>query len=180
MKIYLTVGLMVIAQTNAMDWHPRYQFRRFNPRDSTVRPIDTSRLNYSLHEEIQNNDPMRVKLATIQAILRKGGDVNAPDFNGNTPLMNACIWGNPDVIKVLLNHPKIKVNVINAQPGSAPMTALIYASIYAKIEAINCLINDESLDLDVASQGKKMLEFAYYPDPISPRWEEFLPKKGLK
>jgi len=182
MKKYLILGLIVVAQSNAMVYHSRfpYYLRPFNPQDG-VRPIDKSRLNYSLHEEINNNDPIGVKLATILAILKQGADVNAPDSNGNTPLMNACIGGNPEVIKILLNHRfQVNVNAINHQPGAAPVTALIYAAIYGKMAAISCLLADQSLDLEVASQGKKMLEFAQYPDPLNPQWKELLPKKRLK
>ena len=48
---------------------------------------------------------MHARIASIAAALIEfGADVNAQDKRGTTALMNATLWGRPDVLRVLLDH----------------------------------------------------------------------------
>ena len=64
----------------------------------------------------------KVDAATIQALQKAGGDINAVDSTGETALMNASTIGAASVIRVLLARGA-KVDIVDPDGDSALMTA---------------------------------------------------------
>jgi ankyrin repeat protein len=56
---------------------------------------------------------------TVERLIGEGADVNAPDVNGNTPLMMAAIYGHPESARYLINAGA-KVDVATAD-GRTPL-----------------------------------------------------------
>ncbi len=71
---------------------------------------------WTLHEAASAGDLSRVK-----ELLHKGYDVNDLDEKGYTPLRCAINAGNDTMIKFLLNHPNIDVNLPSSKDGWTPL-----------------------------------------------------------
>eukprot|EP01114_Cavostelium_apophysatum_P012722 TRINITY_DN2910_c0_g1_i1.p1 TRINITY_DN2910_c0_g1~~TRINITY_DN2910_c0_g1_i1.p1 ORF type:complete len:655 (-),score=195.25 TRINITY_DN2910_c0_g1_i1:52-2016(-) len=54
----------------------------------------------------------------LETLINKGVDINAQNYLGETPLMQACSRGNESAVQFLLNH-KAKVNLTNGKGESA-------------------------------------------------------------
>ena len=50
-------------------------------------------------------------LSTVEALLQAGADPSIKDRKGSTPLHFAARRGNDEIVKVLLKHPKVKIDV---------------------------------------------------------------------
>ena len=59
-------------------------------------------------------------LNTVNVLLERGADPSGKDKNGSTPLHFAARRGNEEIVKVLLEHPKVCVNVIDGS-GKTPL-----------------------------------------------------------
>ena len=59
-------------------------------------------------------------LTTVNVLLERGADPSVKDKNGSTPLHFAARRGNEEIVKVLLEHPKVCVNVIDGS-GKTPL-----------------------------------------------------------
>ena len=59
-------------------------------------------------------------VSRTQALLAQGLDPNAQDGWGLTPLMVAAAWGHQGVVKVLLGHPDINLEVRDVGGGTPP------------------------------------------------------------
>ena len=49
---------------------------------------------------------------------------NIPSDDGNTPLMEAIKWKNKDILKILLNCPRVDLNLLDKDGNSAVMKAI--------------------------------------------------------
>src|SRR2546425_378857 len=78
-RIYCSVSIAIVATTLA------YAAK------------NDSALNDELFRAIRANDS-----AAVEALLRRGAQVNSKDEDGATPLMHASINGDPGLVKVLL------------------------------------------------------------------------------
>ena len=75
---------------------------------------------------------------TIKSVLLTNNfDINREDFRGATALHYAAEMGDVEMIKIILNQPKARINVKTLDMGSTP---LMIAAGSDKIEAVNYLI----------------------------------------
>ena len=73
------------------------------------------------------------------SLLAKGIDVNSKDDKGMTALMEACIFGETDIVKVLLEHEAD----VDATDDSGKK-ALMHAALFEEFGIIRLLIKDEA------------------------------------
>ncbi len=59
-------------------------------------------------------------LSTVDLLLERGADPSIKGKNGSTPLHFAARRGNEEIVKVLLEHPKVNVNVTDGS-GKTPL-----------------------------------------------------------
>ncbi|MBP5427217.1 MAG: ankyrin repeat domain-containing protein [Clostridiales bacterium] len=76
-------------------------------------------------------------------------DVNKAAYNGDTALHRACIDGTAEMVKELLLHPDIKVNIANSEK----FTALHLACIKGDLKKVEYLLKHP--DIDINANGKK-------------------------
>lgn len=63
----------------------------------------------------------------VKALVKAGADINGKDANGNTPLCNAALVGNPARVRTLLGVKGIRVN----EPGEYGESALFKSNVPA-------------------------------------------------
>lgn len=84
-------------------------------------------------------------LARVCAILAAGGDVNAKDHNGWTPLHEACVAKSVSCVKALLDHSPATVDLL-ATGGDALLTPLHEAADSNDVEVSRALLEFARLD----------------------------------
>jgi len=98
--------------------------------------------------------------ATIEKLLAAGADANAAVTEGETALMTASRTGNPDAVKILLDHGA----AVNAKESWHGETALMWAAAEGHPEAVKMLIeHGASVDADrtrTNGLGKRLLSRA--------------------
>jgi ankyrin repeat protein len=72
-------------------------------------------------------------------LLEHGANVNAPDVDGNTALMNAASFGYLNLVRLFVEHGA-NVNVAATVAGYTGYTALIYASERGHVNAVRYFI----------------------------------------
>jgi Ankyrin repeats (3 copies) len=109
------------------------------------------------------------KLLPFVELIRASGNVNEKDKNQTTILIEACClhsayWnGFPNLVKLLLSHPRILVN----EKDRMETTALMWAAFYGFDEVIGLLINDLGIDLLVNNQWQKAIDHLKSPETKS-------------
>ncbi len=93
-------------------------------------------------------------ISLIQKLIVLGADVNLCNNSGSTPLMYACRHSNedskPEVVDILLAHPKIDVNIKNDGEGmNAFEYACSYVSTTSSIETVKKLLQHPQIDVNV-------------------------------
>lgn len=78
----------------------------------------------------------------VQSLLNLGENINASDFNGNTPLLHATFAKNYPMVQFLVNH-QANINLGNIS-GQTPLEAAVYSG---NIDMVQFFIN-KSADLD--------------------------------
>lgn len=106
---------------------------------SSKRADMTDATNLSLlHIAVKEHD-----LETINALIKKGADVNAADHDGETPLHLAVISNHPDIVKLLLDegaNPDASMT-----DGTSPLT---FAIEYDSFEIANILLTNTKKPAD--------------------------------
>ena len=85
----------------------------------------------------------------VEALARRGADVNLTLFDGTSPLCHAAFKGNIEVLKRLLQAPGILVD----QRSGKQATALFYAAREGQKEAVELLLA-KGADLDIADENQ--------------------------
>jgi ankyrin repeat protein len=85
-------------------------------------------------------------LGIIEALVRRGADLNGEDYSQNTPLIEAANGGHIDVVKFLLKQPGINVNA--ADMGGE--TALYIAAEKGYLEIVMLLVGCSDIDINKA------------------------------
>lgn len=80
------------------------------------------------------------KLGEVEALLNAGIDARTTNPEGETPLHTACIRGNPDIIRVLLEHGG-DPNARATSPASLEMTPLTWCAYAGYTDAVRALVN---------------------------------------
>lgn len=80
---------------------------------------------------VDRDDPM-----TVTDLLTRGFDPNAASEQGQTALYLALKGGSPKVVKVLMQHPALKVDLAN----SAGETPLMIAALRGEVDAMKQLM----------------------------------------
>lgn len=80
--------------------------------------------------------------------------------NASTFLISAILWhskerNNLDIIKLILEQPRININQISNSNSESNSTALLTAINYSKIDIIDLLINENNININ--QQGKNWL-----------------------
>ena len=85
----------------------------------------------------------------VEALARRGADVNLTLFDGTPPLCYAAFKGNIEVLKRLLQAPGVLVD----QRSGKQATALFYAAQEGQKEAVELLLA-KGADLDIADENQ--------------------------
>jgi hypothetical protein len=95
-------------------------------------------------------------LGVIKALLKRGADLNAEDFDQNTPLIEATNEGHTDVVKFLLGQPGINVNAVDI----GTQTALYIAAEKGYLEMVMLLAGRSDIDINKAYDDNGALRTA--------------------
>ena len=116
-------------------------------------------------------DARRGYYRLIQFLLDQGADVNAQDNDGNCPLVIANIYGFRDISELLLNHPKLDVNI----KDNNGMTLIDYAAVAGWYDGCAVLIDKGAKVIDLNRTLKIIddtyknhcaLNFPFYPEKL--------------
>lgn len=108
------------------------------------------------------------RLQIAEALIAAGAKVDAADFSGWTPLMNASVEGQTEIVSLLLNHgadPNIRIMSKGLSKKNKGETALILAARNAQAEVASLLI-EAGADVNMDS--------ALGASPLSSSIEAFL------
>ena len=135
-------------------------------------------VGYSLLPSVQESEPPSMPLAgvisaaelgdclTLQQFIDDGGDVNATDAAGNTPLSHAVYNGNVDCVDLLLANPAVDVNCADAY-GYTPLFWAVYKK---RTDCVRKLLSCHGIDVNRADvEGYSPLFWAVrcgYPEGV--------------
>lgn len=99
----------------------------------------------------------------VEELISLGAEINGKDeFNGYTPLINAIIGNNIEIIRLLMNSGASVTSV--DENGKTP---LIYAIINNNIEAMKILLNNINVNINKAyDPGERPIDYAFEQDNI--------------
>jgi ankyrin repeat protein len=87
----------------------------------------------------------RGNLGGVRDLLQAGANVNAKDSNGDTALHCASVYGRVEVVRELLQHNKVDVNLRRIYDGS---TVLLIASQNGHLEIVRELLQNNKVDVN--------------------------------
>lgn len=93
------------------------------------------------------------RLEIVEALIAAGAKVDTADFSGWTPLMNASVEGQTEIVSLLLKHgadPNIRIMPKGLSKEDKGETALILAARNAQVEVASLLI-EAGADVDMDS-----------------------------
>jgi len=85
----------------------------------------------------------------LQALLTSGADVNAVNERGSTPLIEASLRGNNDVVTTLLQHPLIQINI----QDNGSDTALHHASAKGHNDVVTTLLQHPLIQINIKNEA---------------------------
>jgi hypothetical protein len=89
----------------------------------------------------------------VEALIEAGAEIDIRDKRGATPLMLACLFGNLDVVKLLLvHHADLEAR---DKEGWRPIN---YASYGGRIDAAKVLVVEEGASIDIKDKRRKISE----------------------
>lgn len=102
--------------------------------------IDVCQLNYNY---IRNAAPIIIasecgNLKIVEALILHGANINDTDINNRNSLMKASIYGNIDIIKLLLSK---NINIYEKNNNNNA-TAILYASLHSQKEVVQLLLSN--------------------------------------
>lgn len=94
-----------------------------------------------LEAAIKNND-----IEAIQQFLQDADvNPNRSSESGFAPLHDACFFGRPDIVKCLINDPRVDVNNADNGKGKTPFNI---ACEKGETEVVKLLLHDERVDIN--------------------------------
>ncbi|KAH6910808.1 ankyrin repeat-containing domain protein [Coprinopsis sp. MPI-PUGE-AT-0042] len=95
---------------------------------------------------LPSTDKTEDRFATVARLLLgcRFTDVNAADSSGETALMIAAAKGKDQLVSLLLEHPKIRVNMSNPADGAS---ALFRAAVYGKETCVALILQHNDLNM---------------------------------
>ena len=97
----------------------------------------------------------------VEALIKKGANIYDTDANGINTLMRASIYGNTDVIKLLLSK---KINIHEKNLFCNNSTAILYASLHSQKEPIQLLLSEGASIHDRTINGVSCFTATYNND----------------
>jgi len=96
-----------------------------------------------------------VSVTMAEYLVSKGGDVNAKAFDGSTPLHEACLDGNVEVVRYFLQK-----NAAVDEKGPMKMTPVMMAAKKGSVETVKLLVMNGASIKSRDSMGRTVLEVA--------------------
>ncbi len=87
----------------------------------------------------------------VTDLLKKGAYINVRDKDGRTPLMRACMRGNFEVAKALLENNDLEIDIVNEKDNRG-WTPLMFACWRDDVETAKLLI-DNKADVNAATKA---------------------------
>jgi ankyrin repeat protein len=117
----------------------------------------------NISQIIRDKDIAKIR----ELVADKTFDINQKDIDGYTPLITACSMGHLEIVKELLKHPNLNINMNDG--SEYKRTALSFAMYNKSIELVKLLAHGAVLD-EIAIQNAGDYEFA--------EWSSF--KNGIE
>ena len=119
--------------------------------------VDPKLLKAALNTAMRSENPEHVKMA-----LDLGADVNAPVYNrfglkSNTPIVNACIYGHNEVVRLLVQRPDVDVN---ARAYEDSWTPLYRAVKWQQVEQVRLLLSHPKIEVNKLVHGYTPMDAA--------------------
>ncbi|MFD2543058.1 ankyrin repeat domain-containing protein [Lacinutrix gracilariae] len=143
------------GKTNTLDFYKYLESVGLNPKNAAIKGETPLHIVASTNKDVE----------LINYLVEKGLDVNTPDYNGNTPFLNAVSHNNLETVTFLFKYLK-NINQVNKKGESA----LALAVANNTPDVVGFLIENKA-DITVLDANKNNLT-AYLVESFSAKKEE--------